>query len=394
MCQALAKKGHAVTLCTNRVYPERYIQEEPAFRVVEVDNGKYSFERFDAAANKAPLYYYYGYFRNSYAITSAALKLSVREPFDVVFITDAEFMTASLLLKRYGGRIPPVVMQVNAANFSFRDYPGSVSKKIYKLIQRRIFRRTLGREIKAIAVLGEWHKERLRLQLRLDERFPISVVPDGGEEPKEVVGKAEARGAIDMDYGGPVFLFFGMLRKDKGLGCLLEAVSLIKAEEFKLLIAGSPMDYTEGELKSTIQRLDIAEKVVLRPLYIPDDKVPFYFFASDALVLPYPNIYTGGSGPLMKGACTYSIPVIASDVSEMGRLVSQHKIGLLAEPDNPQSLAEKMKVFLSMPMEEKGRMARNACNLAKANSWDVMAIRFTELFGSIVDTGEKGIRLD
>src|SRR5947209_19752601 len=39
--------------------------------------------------------------------------------------------------------------------------------------------------------------------------------------------------------------------------------------------------------------------------YISDDEMPLYYYASDAVVFPYASFYTGGSGPLMKGACTY-----------------------------------------------------------------------------------------
>jgi len=384
MCQALGKKGHEVTLYTNKVCPNKYVKEDPTFSICEVDDGKYSFEEFDKLTNKSQLYYYYGYFRNSYVITSAALELSHKKTFDVIFITDVEFMIASFLLKKYSSELPPIVVHINAANFSFGTYAGSIIKKSYKVLQREIFEKTLGREIKAIVVLGGWHRERLRSQLRLDEGFPIEVIPDGGEEPQEVLDRTGARNTIGIDYNGPILLFFGMLRKDKGIEYLLQAVSNSGSEHFRLLIAGSPMDYTESDLKRTIQRLNIREKVILRLKYIPDNEVPFYFFASDVLVLPYPSIYTGGSGPLIKGACTHGRPVIATDVSGMAGLIRQYNMGLVAEPQNPQSLSQKMKEFLSLSKEKREEMARNALNLAKANSWDVMAERYTELYEKIL----------
>jgi glycosyltransferase involved in cell wall biosynthesis len=381
LCQALAKKGHSVTLCTNKVYPEKYLKEEPAFEIFEVGEGRYRFDDYDECANTRPLYYFYGYFRNSYRIPIAGFALAKRKNFDVIFMADTEYMTASHVLRRYGKGIPPVILQINAPNFSYKAYPGSALKKIYKVIQRTVFKRVLGKEIKGAVVLGHWHEEKLREQLALGSDFPIVVIPDGGGDvPEGVVEKSAARDAIGLDPDVPIFLFFGMLRRDKGLEYLFEAVSLVKDEDFKLVIAGSLLDYTEDEIKKMISSRGIEDKVILRIKYIPDEEVHLYFYSSDVLVLPYPSIYSGGSGPLMKGACTHKRPVIVSNVSEMGRLVKEHKLGFVVEPENPQALAQAIKKFLATSAQERGKMAQKAFALAKSNSWEVMADKYTDIF--------------
>ena len=384
LCQALGELGHSVTLCTNKVYPERYVSEPLAFDVEEVHGGKLSFETFDRAVNSRPWHYFWGYFRNSYVVTSEALKLCRSGDFDLVYIMDAEFLLASLLLKWHGGRIPPVAMYVSAANFSFRDYPGSVLKKLYKVFQREIFKRTLGREIRAISVLGEWHKERLRSQLELPSHFPIVVIPDAGGEPPLLLSRTEARQRLGIEYGGPVLLFFGMLRKDKGIEDLIEAVADVQSEEFRLVMAGHAMEYAESEIIDMVQKAGVEDKVILRLGYVDDADVPLYLWACDALILPYANSYTGGSGPLMKQAATYGKPIIASDVSEMGRLIRRYGIGLVSTPGDPRSLAGRIREFHAMPQMEKQHMGKRSAALATSNSWDVMAERFTNLFEDVV----------
>src|SRR5207237_280609 len=84
-----------------------------------------------------------------------ALTVCRLRAFDVIYMTDVEFLTASLILKAHRAALPPIVMEVSAANFSFLDYPGSLWRKCYKVFQREVFRTTLGREIAACAVLGE-----------------------------------------------------------------------------------------------------------------------------------------------------------------------------------------------------------------------------------------------
>jgi len=116
---------------------------------------------------------------------------------------------------------------------------------------------------------------------------------------------------------------------------------------------------------------------------VPDEDVGAYFAASDALVLPYTKAYTGGSGPLMKGACTYGRPVIATNVSEMGQLVARHGVGLLAEPEDAGSLAAELGRFLALAPAARDAMAAHASALAQANSWDALAQRLVDLCGQL-----------
>jgi glycosyltransferase involved in cell wall biosynthesis len=234
-------------------------------------------------------------------------------------------------------------------------------------------------------VLGEWHKLRLRAQLRLPETFPIEFIPDGGDEPAEHLDTSEARRRLGISYGGPVVLFFGMLRRDKGIEDLLRAAAQVREHDFRLVIAGSPMEYTETQIRGLVEKAGIADKTVLRLKYIAEEDVPLYFFGCDALVLSYAGSYRGGSGPLMKGACTYGRPVIASDVSEMGRLVREHGLGVLATPGSSESLAAAIRQFLQLPDEVRAEMGRRAVALARANTWDAMAERFTSLFARIIE---------
>jgi glycosyltransferase involved in cell wall biosynthesis len=361
------------------------LREEPLFQVLEAKGGTWSFDRFDAVANSHTLYYMYGHFKHSYEIFRAALRLTEYKQFDVIHATGIEFMTASLLLKKYSGTIPPVVMELSAANFSFSTYPGSIVKRSYKVFQREVFRTTLGQESKGIAVLGEWHRDTLREQLRLKNDFEIAVIPDGGEEPEQPIDRESAKSRIELSaVKEPILLFLGTLRHDKGLECLIEAVARLRNLRFTLVIAGHPQEYSVEQVTALIKGRGIEDKVITRLYYLDEADIPYYFYACDALILPYPRIYTGGSGPLMKGACVHRRPSIVSEVSEMGRLVQRHEIGLVARPEDPGDLADKITDFLKMPGETKLRMGANALALAREHTWDKMALRYTVLYRKVM----------
>lgn len=387
LSQALATLGHAVTVCTNRLSPELYLNDPPLFQIETVAAGRLAFTRFDEAVSRRPLAYYWGYYRNSYQVTAAALAMCRAGRFDVVYMTDVEFLVAALLLKTRPTRLPPVVMEVNAANFSFADYPGSVAKKAYKVVQREIFRTTLGREVAACAVLGEWHRDRLRAQLRVPGAFLVEAIPEGGDAVEPPPPRSDARRRLGIDFDGPVFLYFGMLRKDKGLETLLDAAARLEGEEFRLVIAGFPMEYSAPQVTELVRRAGLDDKVILRLGYVAAADVPAYFGAGDVLVLPYARSYRGGSGPLTKGACAYGRPVIATDVCGMEPFVEGHAIGLVCPPESPEALAGRMREFLRMPAGRGQEMGKRALAVGRANSWDAMAERFSNLFTRLVRPG-------
>jgi len=380
LCQALGKLGHSLTLCTNKIYPDRYISEPLTFTVHEVDGGRLSFDRYERRRSELELYYWWGHFKTNFRVAREALRLCRIQRFDAVYMSDVEFLTAALVARRYRKFAPPIVSEVSAANFTFDTYSGSWAKKLYKVCQREIFRRSLGREIRAISILGEWHRERLKRQLRLPDDFTIAVIPDGGGDAGTPLGRSEARDKLGIVHTGTILLLFGMLRRDKGIEGLFEAAGRLAKGDWRLLIAGFPMDYTVGEIHELATKYRLQNRVILRLEYVSDEDVPLYYYASDAVVFPYASFYTGGSGPLMKGACTFGRPVIASDVSELGRLVRESGLGLLCKPEDPESLAESIREFLAMPEERRAAMAQRALALGRTNSWGAMAERFTQLF--------------
>jgi len=384
LCQALGEVGHEVTLCTNKAYPEKYLSRPQSFKIVEIQNGNLNFEQYDRQANRYPLYYMYGHFSTSFKVFRAGLQLATEGAFDVIHATGIEFMMAALLLKWYSSRIPPVVMEVYAANFSFATYAGTIVHKAYKVLQREVFKTTLGKEIKGISVLGRWHEGHLRRQLKLSDSTHVAVIPDGGEEPEHPIDGKVARNQIGIDrLARPIFLFFGTIRRDKGIECVLEAAGRLAGEQFSLLIAGNPQEYTAEEVRHLIEKFGVKDKVLARLSYVPDHEIPYYFYACDALVLPYRKFYTGGSGSLMKGACMHQRPSIVFDVSEMGRLVKEYAIGLVARPEDSTHLAEKMREFICLQDNERQEMANKALALARNHTWAKMAKAYTDLYRKV-----------
>ncbi|HEV3251587.1 MAG TPA: glycosyltransferase [Puia sp.] len=158
----------------------------------------------------------------------------------------------------------------------------------------------------------------------------------------EPVSKQAARERLGIKMEDKVILFFGFIRKYKGLDLLLSAIKLLRDDEsnpyirdVKLLIAG---EYYEDEklYSAQIDRLGIRDSLILHTRFIPDSEVKYFLGAADLVVQPYRNATQSGVTPL---AYYFEKPMIVSNVGGLPSLVPHEKAGLVASPD-PESLAK------------------------------------------------------
>lgn len=164
----------------------------------------------------------------------------------------------------------------------------------------------------------------------------------------EIISKSEAREKLKIDTREKVILFFGFIRKYKGLDILLNAMAVLKnlkpqAPNIKLLIAGEFYE-EEKPYKAQIERLGIANDLILKTDFIPDSEVKYYLCAADAVIQPYRNATQSGVTPL---AYHFEKTMIVTNVGGLPSLVPNEKAGLVAEPD-PESIAQAILHFYQL----------------------------------------------
>ena len=161
----------------------------------------------------------------------------------------------------------------------------------------------------------------------------------------DIVPKAEARKHLNIPLEGKIILFFGFIRKYKGLDILIEAMGdeRIKTAGIKLMIAGEFYE-DEKSYKELIETLNLGYLLILRTNFISDSEVKYYLSAADAVVQPYRNATQSGVTPL---AYHFEKPMIVSNVGGLPTLVPHNKVGLVAEPD-PKSFADAILDFYEL----------------------------------------------
>ena len=161
----------------------------------------------------------------------------------------------------------------------------------------------------------------------------------------EIVSKAEAREKLGVSSQELVVLFFGFIRKYKGLDILLEAMAdqRIKESGIKLLVAGEFYE-DERSYKEQIEKLGIKDQLILKTDFIPDSEVKYYLCAADAVIQPYRNATQSGVTPL---AYHFEKPMVVTNVGGLPSLVPDGKVGLVVEP-NPAAIADGIIKFYQL----------------------------------------------
>lgn len=175
-------------------------------------------------------------------------------------------------------------------------------------------------------------------------------------------------------------LFFGAIRKYKGLDYLIKAAPLIsnKIENFKILIAG------EGKFSEYSRLIEETNSSIfeIHNYYLSDSEVSALFQRSELVVLPYTKM-SGQSGVLMT-ACAFGKPVVSTSVGSFSEIVENNVTGIIVPPEDSKSLADAIIYILSNHKIRK-QMGENMNKKASEFSWDKIAIKYMNIYNQIID---------
>lgn len=202
------------------------------------------------------------------------------------------------------------------------------------------------------------------LSVKHDAVYRVTPHPTYGMFCKQGMSMSKAREQLQIDQGQRVLLFFGFVRKYKGLQYLLEAMKLLKERDFKvqLWVVG---DFGEDkdEYVEQIRRFEIEDQVQMVEGYVPDDEVEKYFAASDLVVLPYLSATQSG---IVQIAFGFEKPVLVTEVGGLPDVVTNGKTGYVVEPRSAEMIAEaimdyyinnRREAFVSQIEKEKDRFS-------------------------------------
>jgi glycosyltransferase involved in cell wall biosynthesis len=146
--------------------------------------------------------------------------------------------------------------------------------------------------------------------------------------------KTKAKEELELDINTNYLLFFGFIRKYKGLQLLLESFADERLKELplKLIIAGEFYE-DRKPYDEMISRLGLESRLVLVTDFIPNNEVNMYFSAADMVVQTYLNATQSGVTQI---AYYYDKPMLVTDVGGLAELVPHNKVGYITNIDKKQ----------------------------------------------------------
>ncbi|MFN3596986.1 MAG: glycosyltransferase [Rubricoccaceae bacterium] len=179
------------------------------------------------------------------------------------------------------------------------------------------------------------------------------------------VPRAEARAALGLPAHAPVLLFFGFVRRYKGLHVLLEALPRIRAAlpDVRLVVAGE-FYADEQAIRAQVARLGLGDVVRFDAAYIPAPRVATYFGAADLVVQPYVAATQSGVAHV---AFHFARPVLTTDVGGLAEAVPDGEAGLVVPPEQPEALAEAAVRFFREGLA--ARLEAGAARQRDAHGW-------------------------
>ena len=238
----------------------------------------------------------------------------------------------------------------------------------------RLYSKIMGTLIRRLATFYIVHSEidRQLISSHYDiDLKRIRVIPIGIFDHYKKIDKCLAKDHLGITESN-VILFFGLIRPYKGVKYLVKAFESLPPDcinNSRLLIVGEAWE--DQELGNIIAKSPAESHISLFDRYVGDSEIPFYFSASDTLVMPY--IRASQSGVAHIGM-EFGIPIIATRVGGLEESLGKYEGTRFINPMDPDELARVIVDTLSkkQQFEPPGELR-----------WDVIAERWKDLINSL-----------
>ena len=160
-------------------------------------------------------------------------------------------------------------------------------------------------------------------------------------------------------------LFFGFVRKYKGLAYLIEAMpKVLEKVPVELWIVGEFWESKQKYLE-LISSLGIGKSVKIVDRYVSNEEIPGFFQNSSIVALPY---VSATQSSIVQLAYEFNKPVIASKVGGLPDVIVEGKTGYLVKPKDSAALSNALIKFFKSGKEKE--FSKNISKFKKKFGWE------------------------
>lgn len=157
------------------------------------------------------------------------------------------------------------------------------------------------------------------------------------------ISKTNARKILKWPKERKIILFYGLIRKYKGLDLLINSINEepIKKTKIHLVIAGEFYESKEKYLKF-ITKNKLENKITIYDEYINNEMTKQLFCGSDAIIQTYHSSSQSGITPL---AYFYNTPVLVSNIDGLKDPILKDKSGIVSEKSTKEISQNILKLL-------------------------------------------------
>jgi len=374
--RALARRGHDVTVLTQRLRPELPEQEQiDGIRVARYATNATSTLRFYAST-----------FTSVRRTLRSELARAARNgrPFDVIHVSHP----ASAFAAATAQKDVPLVHTLYIAYFlehldraaGYHEAVGPTGgDRLAAALLRRMEAFTLGR-CRRVVVLSDSVRQQVDQYYRhVADR--VVKIPGGVDLEffKPSPPRNEARTRLNLPQGVPILLTVRRLEPRMGINNLVDAMPAIREAVPGCLLLIGGRGALERDICRQIAELGLDESVRLCG-YIAESDLPVYYRAADAFVLPTRALEGFGLVTLEAFAC--GVPAIVTPAGASPEVAAPVDPELVAAGTGPREIADSViRLLRRADLDELGARCRV---YAEKFSWDAIAEEYERVYDEII----------
>lgn len=253
---------------------------------------------------------------------------------------------------------------------------GKYEKIFYEKLERFLIRR-----IDLVITVNSSIADELQKRYKIDRPKIIINCPLPLNFTKDVSSNDLLRNSAHISTSKKLILYQGGYSLHRGLEELIEAFKYLN-DDYALIFMG--WGKMQSELEALVNSHRLNNKVAFLPP-VPQAVLLNYTSSADLGIIPYKPESLNNYYTLPNKLFEYinaNIPVAASDLPELNKVINGYNIGRLFDPYDPKSIARVIDYIMS-DKDRYSTMKENTKNAVNVFNWNVEARKLLECYGQL-----------
>jgi glycosyltransferase involved in cell wall biosynthesis len=215
------------------------------------------------------------------------------------------------------------------------------------------------------------------------------VVLNAPEDRRDAPTRTTVRRTLSLPLEVPLVVYVGSVTVDRGLELSVEALRHLPGVH--LATVGWRYLETEQAMRFVAEREGVADRIhFVDP--VPSGDVVGFLEDADASVIPIQNVclsYDFCFPNKLLESVFAGVPVAVSDLVELRRFVTEHRVGVVMDERTPQTIAAALRHLLDR-RSEYAPSREKVAELEQRYGWAVQGKRLRDLYESFDDERGRG----